>query len=122
MDAQELSRYPEITLKKWTLPILHELEAILGRESPGPHLAQRLQTSQAWSGTQKVPCRHWQLVSVVVVQEAVRISSAESQDVRGETVSLFVTRQSRGTKEMIKQSDCMLPGQIQTDRQTSNSE
>ncbi|TNN39119.1 hypothetical protein EYF80_050714 [Liparis tanakae] len=34
-------------------------------------------TSQAWSGTQKVPGRHWQLVSVVVVQEAVWISSEE---------------------------------------------
>lgn len=39
------------------------------------YLAQRLQTSQAWSGTQNVPGLHWHLVSEVVVQDAVSISS-----------------------------------------------
>lgn len=43
--------------------------------SPGLHFAHLLQTSQAWSGTQKVPGLHRHLVSVVVVQEAVSISS-----------------------------------------------
>lgn len=50
--------------------------------SPALHFAHRLQTSQAWSGTQKVPGRHWHLVSVVVVQGAVSISS-ERQWVHG---------------------------------------
>lgn len=48
------------------------------------HLAQRLQTSQAWSGTQNVPSLHWHLVSDVVVQGAVSISS-EGGRKRGET-------------------------------------
>lgn len=43
------------------------------------YLAQRLQTSQAWSGTQKVPGLHLHLVSAVLVQGAVSISSAEEK-------------------------------------------
>lgn len=42
------------------------------------YLAHRLQTSHAWSGTQKVPGLHWHRVSAVVVQEAVSVSSEES--------------------------------------------
>lgn len=41
------------------------------------YLAQRLQTSQAWSGTQNVPGLHSHLVSVVVVQGPVLISSVQ---------------------------------------------
>lgn len=44
----------------------------------GLHLAQRLQTSQAWSGTQKVFGLHWHLVSAVVVQEAISSWSVDS--------------------------------------------
>lgn len=47
------------------------------KKQEATHLAQRLQTSQAWSGTQKVPGLHLHLVSAVVVQWAVSISSAE---------------------------------------------
>lgn len=65
-----------------------ELKTISGKDS---YLAQRLQTSQAWSGTQKVPGLHWHLVSVVVVQGAVWVSSVDSQVVRKMAdVSLFV--------------------------------
>lgn len=47
----------------------------------GTHLAQRLQTSQAWSGTQNVPGLHLHLVSAVVVQWSISISSAEKKKV-----------------------------------------
>lgn len=63
------------TMSRFWHTVLEKGVHFFTSSSPGLHFAHLLQTSQAWSGTQKVPGLHWHLVSVVVVQEAVSISS-----------------------------------------------